>query len=539
MKRLFSATVAGLVFLACLWLLACDSPSRGAADANQPPLRRANTAEPATLDPHKAEGTPAFRVLRDLYEGLVTEAPDGSLVPGAAERWTISDDGLRYTFELRSDARWSNGDPVVAEDFAAGLRRAVAPATASPYAQTLLPIRNAAAIVAGEAEPESLGVRAVDERTLAIELDRPTPYLLGLLTNSVAFPLHRASYAEHGEQFVKPGTLIGNGAYRLERWRIGDRMVLIKNEYYHDAANVAVATVEYLPIEDTNTELNLFRAGELDIMSNTPNALYPTLATEFGERLIVHPLLGIYFYVFDLSEPPFDDVRVREAVTIAIDRDALSNIVLNTGQPGAWGLIPPGVDGYDSFSYAWQAWPRERQLALARERYAEAGFSDEQPLDIRLLYNTSDTHKKIAVAVQSMLRDNLGARVELENQEWKVVLDSRRDKSQWDLLRLGWNGDYNDPNTFLEIFRSGHPQNAAGFANADYDARLAAIAGELDPAVRMRAAREAEALLMREYPVLPLYFYVSKHLISERVEGFTPNIADHIYSRHLRLKAAP
>lgn len=525
---------------ACIALLlpGCSGPDDDAG-ARVATLLRANIAEPSTLDPHRAEGVSAANVLRDLYEGLVTEAPDGTLEPGAAERWEISDDGLTYRFYLRENGRWSNGDPVLAADFEAGLRRTADPTTASSYAQILLPLENAAAVIAGESAPEALGVEAIDARTLEIRLERPTPYLLGLLTNPFAFPLHRSSYDEHGEQFVKPDNLVSNGAYTLESWRIGDRLVLARNAAYHAADTVAIERVAFLPIEETTAELNMFRAGELDITSNTPSAQFKRLQEDYGERLVVHPLLSIYFYVFDMTEPPFSDVRLREALTIAIDRDHLVEKVLGAGQPGAWGLVPPGVQGYTSFTYEWRTWPRERQLERARALYAQAGFTEDAPLRIRLLYNTSDTHRKIAVAIQGMLRDNLGVDVVLENQEWKVMLENRRDRSAWDLLRLGWTGDYNDPNTFLETFRADHPQNTSGYANVAFDDLLDAVGTELNPARRMALARDAEALLMREYPVLPLYFYVSKHLVSERVVGLTANINDRIYSRHLSFAETP
>lgn len=526
------AICAAILLLA---IVGCSGSSTDAADDTVSSLKRANTAEPSTLDPHRAEGVSASNILRDLFEGLLAEAPDGSLVPGTAARWDISDDGLTYRFYLQPNARWSNGDVLVADDFVAGMRRTVDPATASSYAQLLLPFENSADVIAGKLPVTALGVSAPADNIVEIRLQRPTPYLLGLLTNPAAYPLHRASFKRFGDDFVKPGNMVSNGAYQLQEWRIGDRLVVARNDYYHDAASVAIERVEFLPIEDTSIELNMFRAGELDITSNTPNALYRTLRQTYGSQLVVHPLLSIYFYVFDMTEPPFDDVRLREAVTIAVNRDDLVDVVLGTGQPGAWGLIPPGVDGYQSFSYEWRDWPRERQIERARELYRQAGYSDEQPLAIDLLYNTSDNHKKVAVAIQSMLRENLGAEVTLINQEWKVMLENRRERGNWDLLRLGWTGDYNDPNTFLETFRSDHPQNTSGFESDGYDALLDAVGNELDLSRRAQIANDAERRLMESYPVLPLYFYVSKHLVSERVIGFTPNIADRIYSRHLAL----
>ncbi len=531
--RYIYAAIAVLVIAGC-------SGSSTQEEANPAAsLKRANAAEPSTLDPHRAEGVAASNVLRDIYEGLVAEAPDGSLVPGAAARWEISDDGLVYTFFLREAGRWSNGDPVVAEDFAAGIRRTTDPKTASNYARLFLPLENAQAVISGDKPVEELGIRAAGDKIVEIRLQRPTPYLLGLLTNPPAFPLHRASFATYGDDFVKPGNLISNGAYQLKEWRIGDRLITTRNPYFHDAASVSIEQVEFLPIEDTMTELNMFRAGELDFTSGTPNSLYRQLRQTYGDQLVVHPMLSTYFYVFDLGEPPMNDVRVREALTIAVDRDDLVDIVLGTGQPGAWGLIPPGVDNYESFSYDWRSLPREEQLERARNLYKQAGYSEAQPLEIDLLYNTSDNHKKIAVAIQGMLRENLGARVNLINQEWKVLLENRMQREGWDLLRLSWSGDYNDPNTFLEIFSSNHAQNTPGFESEAFDNMLEQIANELDPVVRAGIAADTERFLMERYPILPLYFYASKHLVSERVGDFTPNIGDRIYSRYLTLNPSP
>ncbi|MEL6870270.1 MAG: peptide ABC transporter substrate-binding protein [Pseudomonadota bacterium] len=508
----------------------------GCGQAPDSALRRGNIAEPSTLDPHRSEGVSSGNILRDLYEGLVAEGADGSLQPGAAARWEISEDGRTYRFYLRNDGRWSNGDPLVADDFVAGIRRTVDPQTRSGYAPSLAPIINASEVTAGELPVEQLGVRAIDPLTVEIQLQRPTPYFLGLLTNSPTYPLHRASFDALGDAFVKPGNMVSNGAYELESWRIGDRLVVKRNANYRDADKVAIERVEFLPIEDTANELNLFRAGDLDITSNAPGALYQDLKNTYGDRFLVAPNLSVYFLVFDMSEPPFDDIRLREALTRAVDRDDIANVVLGAGQLGAWGLVPPGVTGYESFSYAWRDHPRDEQLAAARALYAQAGYNADTPLSAELIYNTSDNHKKIAVAVQAMLRENLGAAVTVINQEFKVMLQNRNQRENWDLLRLGWTGDYNDANTFLEIFRSDHPQNTSTFADPQFDAMLDAANRELDPARRSALLAQAEARVMQQYPVLPLYFYVSKRLVAERVAGFQPNIMNRIYSRHLSLR---
>ena len=540
MSQVGSTSTRWAIALATIGLLAvlgiaCQPQS----DASELPLRRAIPADPQTLDPHRAEGTASATVLMDLYEGLVKEDPSGKVVAGAAERWTISEDGLMYTFYLRDNLRWSNGDALVAEDFAAGLRRTIDPQTASAYAPLLRPIRNAESVAAGERPVKDAAIEAIDARTLRVGLEQPTPFFLGLLTHWATFPLHRPSFEAHGTAFVRPEHSITNGAYTLRAQRVGDRISLDKNANYWNAANVSIEQVEFLPLEDASTELRLFEAGELDITSSTPANQFQTLQATYGDQLHVTPNLSVYFMVFDLSEPPFSDIRVREALTIALDREALTKSVLASGQAGAWGLVPPGIANHDSFSYAWREWPREKQLEYARAQLADAGYDAASTLEATLLYNTGDTHQKIAIALQGMARDALGIQLDIINQEFKVMLDNRDKRDQWDLMRLGWTGDYNDADTFLSLFRSGHPQNFAGYDNADFDALLDQAAGTVDMSERSILMQTAEKMVMEDYPVLPMYFYVSRHLVSKRVEDFSATPMNRTYSAHLSLAELP
>ncbi len=499
-------------------------------------FHRGNAVEPPTLDPHRSEETGSFEILRDLYEGLTTETVDARVVPGAAESWDVSEDGLTWTFRLRADGAWSNGDPVVAADFVAGLRRTVDPATASTYAQVLFPIRNAEAVSKGELPPEALGVYAPDSATLIVELATPTPYFLALLTHSATFPLHRASYEKHVQAFARAGNLVSNGAYRLDEWAVNSFIRLRRNPYYWDARNVQIDTVYYYPIEEQSVELQRYRAGELDFTQSVPNNQYGWIREHLGDELHVSPYLSTYFFVFDMSEPPLDDVRVRQALSMAIDRETLVTRVLAGGQEGAWSLVPPGVGNYTSATYEWKDWPDEKRIAEARRLYAEAGYSEDNPLRAEILYNTSDNHRKIAVAVQEMIRAALGAEISVLNQEWKVLLETRKDPSRWDILRYGWTGDYNDAYSFLEIFHSGSAQNPADYSSATFDGLLAAAAAERDPERRRLVMHRAETELINDYPMLLTYFYVARHLVKPYVKGYRPNIMDRNYSRHYRIE---
>ncbi|MEN7342079.1 MAG: peptide ABC transporter substrate-binding protein [Pseudomonadota bacterium] len=529
--------------LAIATLFACtkrqsDDPSESTAGIDSPSvsvLRRGNLAEPTTLDPAQAEGLTTNNVMRDLFEGLLRESRDGEREPGVAASWEILDDGKTYLFQLREDARWSNGDPLVAEDFAASFRRTLDPATNSTYASSLAPIVNATAVMAGELPPTALGIAATDTHTLEIRLESPTPYFLNLLLTPPTFPVHRASLAEHGDAHSRPDRLVSNGAYRVVSWRIGDRLVAEKNPHYWDADSVAIDRVEFLPIEDATTELTMFQAGELDITSRVPSSKMDQLKESYPAQLEISPSLGTYFIGIDTTEPPLDDVRLRKALSIAIDRDALTSVVLSGTNPGAYAFVPTAMLGYDNYEYAWQQLPRDEQLDMARALYAQAGYSEAQPLRIQLLYNTSDNHRKIMLAVQDMLRKNLGVDASLVNQEWKVMLQTRKDFAAWDLIRFGWNGDYPDANNFLEVFRGNNSLNVSGWANETFDTLLDQAGKEIDSQQRAALLREAEQVLLDAYPMIPLYFYTSKHLVSERVEGFNANIMDRVYTRHMTL----
>jgi oligopeptide transport system substrate-binding protein len=499
-------------------------------------INRGNGGEPDTLDPHRNEENSGAEIVRDLFEGLTTETVDAKIVPGTAASWTISDDGLVYTFSLRPEARWSNGDPVVAEDFVAGMRRTVDPATASPYAQILYPIENAQAVVTGGLAPTALGVEALDDRTLEIRLATPTPYFLALLSHSTTYPIHRASLAAHGSGFARPGNLISNGAYRLTEWVVQSHIKLARNEHYWDAGNVQIDTVYFHATENIDAELRRYRAGELDMTFQFPSSQYDWIQANLPGELRNEPYISTYFYAFDVTEPPFDDIRLRQALSMAVDRRVIAADVAGAGQPPAFGLVPPGVDNYTAARYAWASLSDEERLAEARRLYAAAGYSAENPLRTEIRYNTSENHQRLAIAVASMWRQNLGVEATLVNEEWKVMLQTRLDHPAWDVMRFGWIGDYNDAYTFLEIFESSHGQNFSGYADPEYDAMLAHIARETDLRARRELMQGAEQRVLDAYPIVPLYFYTNKHLVKPYVKGFRANIMDHNYTRHLRLE---
>ncbi len=502
--------------------------------AAQQVLRRGNGEEPRTLDPHRSQGVPAGNILRDLFEGLTTEAPDGEIIPGAAMRWNISRDGKEYTFYLHRDLQWSNGDALTAHDFVYSLRRAADPVTASYNANMLLPIENAAAVIEGTLPPDQLGVSALDDFSLQIRLVDATPYFLGLLSHSIAFPVHQASVEEFGEQFAREGKLVSNGAYLLQVWDPRSQIVLIRNPYYREAELSLMDKVIYLPIEDLAGEVNQFRAGELDWTYEVPNSQFAWLQKNYPQELVVSPWLGSFFFGFNLSREPFiENLQLRRALVLAIDREVLTGKVTQFGEQPSFALVPPGIGDYQPARPEYATWTQQERVAEAQRLFQQAGYSQDNPLRIEIRYNTSENNKKLALAVASMWKQELGVIATLVNEEWKVFLQNREQKVLTQVFRYGWISDYSDPYSFLELFRSGDSRNSEAYSNSSYDALLEEITKERSPQRRNRMMHEAERLLLEDNPIVPVYTYVSKRLVDPHVQGWQSNIMDHHYSRYM------
>ncbi|MGB5256992.1 MAG: peptide ABC transporter substrate-binding protein [Woeseiaceae bacterium] len=501
-------------------------------------LQRGLPTEPESLDLHKARSTQALEVLRDIGEGLVAFSPTGELVAAAAERWEVSGDGLTYTFYLRPGLRWSNGDAVVAEHFVFALRRLVAPETGAFYANLLDALLNAPEIVAGDVAPELLGVAAKDDRTLTLKLARPTPYILSLFSHPSTFPLNPASLDEHGDRFSRPGKLLSNGAFVLDAWVPGSVIALRQNEHYWDNENTALDGVNYHIVVQDAAELNRYRAGELHITSTVPSESFAELKEQFGTELRVAPYLGLYYYGFNLTKPPFkDNLSLRKALSMAIDREVLAEKVVGRGEAPAYSWVPPGVDNYEPTVFGFAALTPEERIKVARRLYKEAGYSEEKPLRFEVRYNTSDAHRKVAVAIQSMWKEALGAEATLVNEEYQVLLANMRNADVTQVFRSAWIGDYNDAHTFLSVLQAGSAANMPRYANEDYESLMQRAAEQTDLSRRKLYLEEAERVMLADHPIIPLYFYVSKHLISPKVRGWGDNVLDYHYSHHLSLSA--
>lgn len=500
-------------------------------------LRRGNGAEPGTLDPHQARGVPAANILRDLYAGLVSISPGGDVEPGDAESWQVSDDKLTYSFTLRADAKWSNGAPVTATDYVYGLRRSVDPATASPYAQLHAPIVNANAIIAGDKAPDTLGVTALDDRHLRISLKAPTPYFLGTLAHPSSFPVYRPAIEKYGDAFTQPKNSVSNGAYRIDSWRVNSMIALTRNTNYWDNANTAIERVEYYPIVDANSELSRYQAGELDWAGMVPISQLDTVRAKIPGQLKIVPTLGVYYYGLNVRHAPFKDApKLRQALSMAIDRQVIVNKITRGDEVPAYGWIPPVVEGYAGAQFSWAKLSDEKREAKARELYQAAGYSKDKPLEVEIRYNSNDGNKKIASVISAMWRGVLGAKVTLRNEEWKVYLDSVRQGTDTQAYRLAWIGDYDDPNTFFELMNSDFGLNGTGYASDKYDALQERQAHMPDGGERTKVMKQTEARLLADSPVIPIYFYTSKYLVKPYVTGFEGNALDVYYSKDLAIE---
>jgi oligopeptide transport system substrate-binding protein len=498
-------------------------------------LRMANMAEPETLDPHRTSTTVESNILRNLFEGLVVLDPGGNVAPGVAERWEVSEDGLSYTFRLRENARWSNGEPVTGEDFVYSLRRIEDPKTRSQYAEVLYPIKNAEEVNTGKAAMTELGVAAPDARTVRITLKAPTPYFLQLLTHQTSLPVNGKEIARLGDDWIKPGKMVSNGAYMLDDVKPNAHIRVVKNPYYWDAGKVTIDTVVFDPNEDRASVLKRYRAGEFDIVWNDlPNDQLGWLRQNMPKELHIAPYAGVYYYAVNNTKPPFNDKRVRIALSMAINRDVLVEKITRAGELPAYGFVPDGTASYTPHRVAWRTMSQAAREAAAQKLMAEAGYGPGKPLQFQLVYNTSENHKRIAIALAAMWK-KLNVNVDLVNVESKVHFANLR-LGDFQMARVGWIADYNDAQNYLFLSQtSTRQQNYSRFSNPEYDRLMDEASLTADAAKRAALLEQAEGILMEEMPVIPIYFYVSKNLVSGKVSGWRDNTMNAVYVRNLSL----
>ncbi|MEZ7860182.1 MAG: oligopeptide transport system substrate-binding protein [Porticoccaceae bacterium] len=504
-------------------------------------LHVGNGTEPQSLDPHIATGVPEHHIISAVMEGLVAKDRKTLMPkPGVAESWTISDDLTVYTFKLRRNARWSNGDAHTAHDYAWSWWRALQPALGNQYAYMLFPIDNAQQYYEGDiSDFDQVGVKALDDYTLQVTLGNPTPYFLQLLDHYSLYPVHQATILkfgdadERGTRWTYEDNLVGNGPFQLSEWKINRRIEVQKNGYYWDVDNVRLNNIIFYPTDNVTTEERMFRAGQLHITSSIPADKIQTYKDANDLSLRIAPYLGTYFFRININTPHLSDKRVRRALGMAIDREKLTKNILKGGQIPAYAITPPGTVGY----YA------DTDLTFdpsaARTLLAEAGYPDGANFPVtEILYNTNEAHRKVAVAIQQMWRENLNLDLELLNQEWKVYLQTES-SGNYQISRAGWIGDYVDPNNFLDMFLCDGGNNRTGWCNPEYDNLILEVAPTMTShEERLAIFAKAEKMLLDDMPILPIYTYTSNYLINSAVKNYDSNLMNHSVYKDIFLDPA-
>ena len=526
MTKSFTKSVLGAAIIAAVSMgsaMAADVPA-GVTLAKEQKLVRNNGAEPQSLDPHKIQGVPEANLARDQFEGLVNIDANGDIYPGVAESWE-NDDNRVWRFNLRKNAKWSNGDPVTAHDFVYSWKRLVDPNTASPYASYLqyAHVENVDDIVNGKADPETLGVKALDDYTFEVTLSEPVPYIDKLVGHTSTVPVHKATVEAHGNQWTSPKNFVSNGAYKLKDWAVNERIVLERNDQFWDNDKTVIEEVTFLAVPSEVTDVNRYRSGEIDLTNNAiPVDLFPRLKRDIPNEVKISPSLCTYYYEINNEKAPFDDARVREAVKLALDRDIIANKVMGQGQMPAFGFTPPSTVDMEAIEPAWFGLTQKERNEKAKALLAEAGYNSSNPLSFTLLYNTSESHKKVAIAAASILKQNAGIDVKLENQEWKTFLDSRQ-QGTYEVARAGWCADYNEPSSFLNIMLSDSSNNTSHYKSEEFDKAMRSSITATSQEDRVKAYQEAEKILDQDSTIVPIYYYVSPRLVKPYVGGYSVN----------------
>ena len=495
-------------------------------------LNKGNGAEPGSLDPHQISGTWESSIARDQFLSLYTEAADGSIIPGAAESHTVSDDGLVYTFTIR-DHTWSDGTPVTAHDFEFAMKRILDPATAASYAYLMYTIAGAESFNSGDGSIDDVQVTAIDDKTLEVTLASPAPYFIAQTTHNTAYPVPKHLVEALGDEWSRPENIAVNGAFKVSEWTIGEKLTVSKNPSFYDAENVSLDAVNYFPIEEATQELNLYREGQLDITASIPSgdALY-ALADEFGDELYVTPYGGTYYYAFNSTMAPYDDPMIRSALSMAIDRDRITTDV-SPGNVVAYSFVPPSISGGYEVQYpSWASMTQAERTAMAKDVMASKGYTADNPMEVVINYNTSEGHKQIALAISDMWAE-IGVAVELFNQDVGTHYDGLQ-AQEFEIGRAGWIWDYPDAENLLALMGPNSPYNYGLYDNAEFNALLAASYGQTGDE-RIATMEAAEAIAMEEAALAPIYHYNSKHLVASYVEGWLPNGDDRHPSRWISL----
>ncbi|HWR41143.1 MAG TPA: peptide ABC transporter substrate-binding protein [Patescibacteria group bacterium] len=507
--------------------------SSGGGKTPNKTLRITTGAEPETLDPRKAIGVPEGNVMKQIFEGLCNVDAKGSIVPGVAERWEVAPDAMKFTFYLRANAKWSNGDPVTAQDFEYAWKTLLSPELGSRYAEQLFCIKNAQQYNKGETSADQVGIRALNDRTLEVVLEKPTTYFLSLTTFWTYYPLCKKVVESNDKWNTDVNTLIGNGPFKAAEWVHNSKITLVKNENYWQKDVVKLDKVEFYLVENQKTILDMFENNQLDV-SQVPPPLAEMPRLQKENKLKILPEVGVYHYMFNVTKPPFDNVKVRKAMALAIDRTKIIDTITKGGEKAALAWAPlglPDVKAGEDFRKVGGDFFKDNDVETAKKLLAEAGYPDGKGLPpITMLYNTSDIHKVIAEALQEMWKKNLGITVSLVNQEWKVYLQARY-QGDFMMARRGWLGDYLDPMTAMETMLGDNKNNNTRWKNPEYDKLIRQAQVTLEPAQRMKLMHDAEKILMEEMPFVPIYFSTTKLYERPNVKGIIRDAMSSVYLR--------
>ncbi|WP_196160675.1 peptide ABC transporter substrate-binding protein [Reinekea sp. G2M2-21] len=532
-KKTLAATIVSAALVSSpLW--AANHPVTGEKLAEDQTFTYWALDEHSSFDPQIVEDVSGSEHVRNLFEGLLAQDADGNLIPAVAERYEASADKMTYTFHLRKNAKWSNGDPVTAGDFVYAWKRAVNPETASPYAwfMEIMSIKNGAEIIAGEAEVDTLGVTAVDDYTLKVELTDSLPYFPMMVVHTTTYPTHKATIEKHGAEWTKPGNMVSNGAYVLSEHVVNERTVLTRNKMYWNDKDTILEKVVAIVIPDENQGLIRWKAGELD-KGPVPTGQFNALQKEFPEEAISFPRLCNYYYTFNLSESgpeAFKDARVRKALAYSLDRKVIVEQILQGGQPEAYTFTPGATAGFTVPKVEFGEMTQAQRDAKAKELLAEAGYSKSNPLKFDLLYNTSEGHKSIATVMSQMWKSKLGVEATLNNMEWKTFLTERGEQN-FELARGAWCGDYNEASTFLDLLRTTSGYNDGKYSNPEVDRLMEEAKTMADPSANYTAI---EQILANDMPVIPIYHYSGVFMLDSSVKGWpVNNVEQNWFARDL------
>lgn len=531
-------------FLVVIALCVCSLSSCGdrkkLADlgTEQQIMHIGNGTEPAEIDPHTTTGMPEYHLQMALFEGLVAKHPQTlEIVPGVAESWEISEDGLTYKFNLRHNAKWSNGDSLTADDFVMSWKRALSQALGNQYASSLYVLRNGEAFYKGDIDDFSkVGVRSLDRHTLEVTLENPTPYFLQLLDHHSMYPIHTPTILKHGRideaatRWTRPENFVGNGPFIIKEWTPGKVFIVERNKYYWDAGTVKLNEIHFYPIDQALVEERMFKARQLHKTETMPSTKIARYKESKSMEYRGHLYFGTYFYLFNVTVKPLDDVRVRKALAYSIDRSSITKNVTKGGQEPTFSYTPPDTLGYNTIA------KMVYDIPLAKKLLAEAGYPDGKGFPkLELIYNTNQDHQKIAVAIQQMWKKALNIDVTLQNQEWKVYINNQT-LLNYQISRRGWIGDYLDPYTFIELFVTNGGNNNTGWSNKNYDTFVRKSTSAKTREERYAYLQEAEKILIDEAPILPIYNYTTNYLLSEDVKGYYPNIMDYHPYKYMYLE---